>query len=387
MNCRKCGNVIYEGDSVCRVCGEAVQPLSQPVTQPVVQQQAPVQQPVGQPVAQPVEQPVQQAPVQSTPQPQQVNQSSVNPGMGVNNQSMYNQGQVGGQPVNNQPGVNPMAQPMMPNANQAQPMNFNQPIDSGMNSMNYNQQTPKKNNLFIIIVIALVVVIIGLGGFVAYKVISTSNDNKVVEKDKKDSDNKKDKEDKDEDKDDDKNKDKDDDKNDNKVVSDSNVVEYYGYKFVIPTGVKYQKDASSTLTFSDSVNFMSSFGLGSYDYEELVTDPSAVIAELQATGITLGSYKEKVINNRKFFCIQVSSQGSVGIFYFTKLDELNSAFGLMLGKSSDGYQKGFEIVAKIVDSATSVSNFAPVNEDEKNVSINKTIVQDNEYGSVEYSLE
>lgn len=382
MNCKKCGNIIYEGDMVCRNCGEPVQQQAQPINNGVVQPQMQAT-------------PAPQAPVNNQVMGGNVAPGVVNPGMNPGmdvNAGMVNQGVV-----DNTPQVMPQvpmqeAQPMqpgtMPMSNQPQPMPMSQPVvDNGMNALNNNSPAPK-NNMFMIIVIVLVAIILGLGGFIGYKVISNNSNNKV--EDKKDTDSKKDKDkDSKEDEDKDKNKDNDKDKDDDddKVVADSNAVEYYGYKFVIPTGVKYQKDASSTLTFSDSVNFMSSFGLGSYDYEELVTDPSAVIAELQATGITLGSYKEKVINNRKFFCIQVSSQGSVGIFYFTKLDELNSAFGLMLGKSSDGYQKGFEIVAKIVDSAISISNFAPVNEDEKNVSINKTIVKDNEYGSVEYSLE
>lgn len=397
MNCKKCGNIIYEGDVTCRVCGEPVQvnnggvvvtpsdvqPVQQPVqpTQPVQQPIQSVQPTVLQATPEMVSQPVPQAMPQNAPV-QGVTPQQVNNGVGMNGQNM------GGVGVNSQPmfstSQDMVGQPIQPTPmpGQAQPMNL--PIDNVMNSMNANQQGPKKNKTFLIVVILLVAVIIGLGGFVVYKFVDSNSKSSQVDKDSKETDNKKDsdkKEDKDDDKDD--NKDEDDDG----IVSSGGVVELSGFKFSIPNDVQYQKD-SSTMTISDGTGYMATMGVNFFSYDELLEDPSSITDELTAEGIIVTATKEKVVNDRKFICFQLNYQGQGAIFYVTSIDEFFVSFGMVMGKSSSGYQTGFEDITEIVNSATSISNFAnPSDNKEVTEKYTDTVINDTEYGSVEYTLE
>lgn len=379
MNCKKCGNIIYEGDMVCRNCGEPVQPV-QPINNGVVQPQMQAT-------------PAPQAPVNNQVMGGNVAPGVVNPGMNPGmdvNAGMVNQGVV-----DNTPQVMPQvpmqeAQPMqpgtMPMSNQPQPMPMSQPVvDNGMNALNNNSPAPK-NNMFMIIVIALVAIILGLGGFIGYKVISNNSNNKV--EDKKDTDSKKDKDkDSKEDEDKDKNKDNDKDKDDDddKVVADSNVYTISGYKFTVPKNIE-SKFEDGLLFVSDRISYYANFGLDYYNYDSVVANPNSLYDELRATGIVIGKYVEVEVKGRKFLCAQFSLDNTTGLFYITGMSSYYSAVGILVANTAEAYDKALEDIASIADSGNTSSNFA--GGDEKiDLNLESLTKNKSEITGVEYKID
>lgn len=357
MNCRKCGNLLNENDTYCKICGEVVSSgadvnqgtaMQNPNPQAVQQVNQPVQQPVQQPVEQSMpQQPVMQQPVQ---QPQQV-----------------------------------VSQPMQQQVpNMQQPM-YGMPNQNMMNQGVMQAPTPKKNNLFTILIIILLIAILGLGSFIGYKAL-TKYDNKVETNKDKDKEKETDK-DKDEDKDKDKDKDKEPEK---PVVADNkNVYESNGYKFVVPSDLKYQIE-DGILTFSDSTTFQTTMAADYYPYDGIVADQTSIITEIQTTGFQVVDKAEFTVGNRKFYLFQVAYNGQYAIFYFTKLDDYYSAIGLIIARVSEGYDKALEYVAKMIDNSNKTTTFAPgENEptEKPKLNIDTKLFENSEMQGVEYPIK
>ena len=315
MNCRKCGNLLNENDTFCKVCGEAVN-----------NGQVMGSQPVQQPMQQPMQQPVQPQMMQ---QPQQ-----------------------------------PMQQP-----NYGMPNNM-----MGQNSV---QPAPNKSgSSFVIILVILLVAIAGLGAFIGYKVLS-NNETKQVDKEK---DNKT--------KDTDRDKDKDKEKEPEKpvIAENKNVFEISGYKFTIPSELKYQNE-SGMLTISDSKTFQANFSVDYYKYEDVVANPQSVAEEIKAMGVGIVNSVERNIGGRKFYLYQIQYTDVSAIFYLTKLDTYTSAMGVAMATTTSGYEKCLEYVGKMVDGVDKTSSFAPGEEKDPHLTLDNKIFDNKEIASVVYPVQ
>lgn len=370
MNCKKCGNILNETDTFCKICGEPVgngdvvnqggvvtnqqvsqvqsmqtqpaeqvMPAQQPVQAQTVEQIVPVQSQTQEPAAS-----IQQVPIQQSVQPQP---------------------------------VQPMQQPVQP---VQQPM-YGAP--NNMMSQNMGQQpAPKKNNLFMILLIILLIAILGLGSFIGYKLLS-KDDTKTSEKQNKDTDKNKDK-----DKDKDKDKEDDEEEEEKPIASEKNIFESSGYKFTIPSDLKYQNE-DGLLTFSDSKTYQATMAVDFYSYDKIVLDQTSVKEELQTLGLQIVDQAEMTKEGRKFYLFEVSYSGQYAIFYFTKLDDYYSAIGLIVATTSEGYETSLKYVANIVETANRTSIFAPGESEEPTpkITIDNKLFENADIQGSEFSVK
>lgn len=355
MNCRKCGNLLNNGDKFCTECGE-----------PVVIEQ--------------------------------IGEKIVQEGIGqvVNNEST-NQLNVPSQQINQSP-IQPQSQQPIQPETQQRTNQFSQQTQQQTNQMtqqpqpttyeNHNQnlmtnnvvaQSPKKKNTgFMIIVIILLLAILGLGTFIGYKVLF-SNDTQQVDDKKSDNKNVDDKIN---------NPIIPDDNKETPIVSDNkNVFESYGYKFNIPSELKYNIN-DNILSLTDNATFQTNFYLENYSYSVIRNNPTLITNELEAIGATVYNGAEGLIDGKNFYLFAVEYADQALIFYITEIDSYYCAFGLITATTTDAYGKSLEYISNMVSGAKKTSTFAPSETDPKQeIKINIKEFENSEINGVEYPIQ
>lgn len=277
MNCKKCGNPITNFDKVCPNCGEVNELYNggNAPTEPIVNntdinqvQQAPVQEPVT-----PVEPVVQTSPVM---------------------------------PATNV--VQPI--PATPETNVVQPAPASVPT----------QPKKKSNALFIILVIIFTLIIIGLGVFIAIKLLggnsSGSNNGGTKTGDTTTAQETTD--------------------DTPTTVDTKNTYTYKGLTFTIPSTLKIVEKSGSTYIGNEQVVFaFSGVYSGTYDY--ILSSASSIEKELNDEEGKVSSHKEYVIGGKKYYVFEYLYYGKEDEpvdFFYTLLDDNIIIGGSLFGNTA-----------------------------------------------------
>lgn len=337
MNCRKCGNILNEGDMVCRICGEPVQAMNQPMAQPMNGGMPGGAMPTPQPTPTPM--PTPQSTPGVAPQIQQPVMTPT-PSQPVITPEMANSGMGMGQTI--APG-------------QPQPMNMSQPMMQQPMNGGANMGAPKDNKTFKILIGVLLLVIIALGGFVAVKFIGGDKAETKETDDKKKEPTKTEKEPTKTEKEPEETE----DSGNDPIVSEGNYFEYAGYKFAIPSDVKSQI-TSTTLMVSDGKTYSLALSVDrGISFDTVKTSPAAVAEAMTSEGFVAKDYEFKTYDGIEYFVLNVESDGQAGKLFYAELDDVASVMGMIVVKDETAYNTAFKISSKIIKTASATSSFAP----------------------------
>ena len=342
MNCKKCGFILTNENATCPNCGEVNEFYNGGINAAPVQPAAPATPVAPTAPAEPVQpvQPVEPvAPVQPVEPVQPV--QPVQPAAPV--EPVAPVAPVQPTPVAPVQPVAPVT-PVAP-APEAAPINT-------MTSAPVAPAQNKKSNIgFIIIVIVLSLAIIGLGIFVASKLLGNNNSNggnKTVQNDTPSNDNN-----------------NNNDNNDTPTqVSDEDTFQIAGVTFTLPSGYIYSEDENGGYVKGTSYLLQIS-GISDYGYttekEYLEQDLNAYLPQLESKGLSYLESKETTVGGLKYYYAEFydTAMGANIAFTVAELPD-----GLVFGGSivylPSAKDDAFKITSTILKTEkTGSSSFAP----------------------------
>ncbi len=305
MYCKKCGNLLTPGDTVCKNCGEPVTPVTEQNV-PGMNQMGMDPNAVGMAAQNNLNQP-EMMNMQSNVPNDQVGLNNMAQPMDNSNVNNYNPQPMDAQQVNPQP-INPQGMGMNPQ----QPMDMNQnmpqtsdPIGS---QSNVNLQNGNKKSPFILIAIILGIIIVILVGVVVFKALSGDdnsnvNDNNPSTNTETSTEN----------------------QNDNGNVSsvtNSNKGEYKGFEFEVPSGYVFSvEDGYLQLVNNSTLVAVMGQVLSYQNVAAIEANTQEFITELKNAGYTVISNNKKTYGGAEWYLFEVQLQGKDLTFGFVNLGE------------------------------------------------------------------
>jgi hypothetical protein len=303
MNCKKCGNIINEGEKFCRNCGEPVNNLETVSNQPIYNEQS-----------------------------TNLNQNNINYQTSNINQNNINYQTSNVNGYTQQPVQNPIN-------------NYNQPIQNQLNNEPKNNGSDKKNLLILIGIVAILVVAFVVGYLLINKdkgndkSNNKSTTNEYEETINNTVDNSDDKDDWDTD-----------DSTSTDTTETSTTYTYKNFKFNKISGYDYET-TSNGLQITDYNNVIAiEVTPGSFDIVKNNTD--TINSTFENQGYEIKNTTVKTYGGVEYITSEVSKDGISMLILYTKA---NSSYTFVIGVSNIKYTidyNSINIVNKIIKGAT-----------------------------------
>lgn len=301
MNCKKCGNVLTNADQFCSNCGEPNELYNGGVSQVVPE--APVAPVVPEVPAEP-------ASVPTEPVANPLNQAPLEPTAPVAPEAPVSPS-IPETPAAPEVPVEPEAPVPMQTA--ANPLN--QTSIAPMPSTVSQPAKPKKNVLFVVVIIVMSLVIVGLGVFIAIKLLAKPSSD--PEKEIQNINNKP-----------------------TEVVNTNETLTFGGLTFTIPTGLE-KKTLDGETALVDSTNGYMIFLQGLTDEESLADVKTEYPAyeskykqEVTSQGGTYIGANEYTLNGRKYFGISFYIKNVYSDVIFTEITDNYLFVGMVAYKTT-----------------------------------------------------
>ncbi len=126
---------------------------------------------------------------------------------------------------------------------------------------------------------------------------------------------------------------------------------YKGYSLKIPDNYIYQITDGGLYVGDEAQTWAAQMDIVEVNYDNFVSSKTNVVQVLQSAGYTASNIQEKTAGGIKYLTVEIGVPGASGIYYFSKLNSMNTMVGIVTTVDGVVDYQLLEELAPIIESA------------------------------------